>query len=447
MHWYRLVVYMFALLSFVWTVTAELPSPPQCAIDCQRQLIQSQAECSFADKTCLCADKDYQLALSSCVTSHCTMKDALLAKYVVSRQCDIPISQRYPRADPGTIIPFAIATILFIIRMATKAMHLGGGWGSDDYTLTVAYLLGIVVFSVNISMIDYGFGKNIWDIYPQDNITKAYKVRLAVPDPVDRHSLLAQRFYAFVLVYKALISLAKISVCLFLLRIFRSTAFRWTGYTMVGINSAIAITWMLLDSFHCLPVHLAWTQWEGLEQGKCINFTAATFANGIVNIIVDIVMVAMPIYEVSKLNLSPRKKMGVAVMFASGLVLTIIGIVRVIVFSHNSSIENPTYEMEALNRWSVIECHIAIVCACLPATRAMLASFSPGIVGVSTGEVSAGQKNQYNGPSRSNISMKVPPHKVNIAKTVSYSVDYVGRSPRGSSNGFIQLSDRVSDKG
>lgn len=27
------------------------------------------------------------------------------------------------------------------------------------------------------AVIHYGFGKNIWDIYPQDNITKAYKVR------------------------------------------------------------------------------------------------------------------------------------------------------------------------------------------------------------------------------------------------------------------------------
>lgn len=176
-------------------------------------------------------------------------------------------------------------------------------------------------------MIHYGFGKNIWDIYPQDNITKAYK-----------------HFFAFVLAYKALISLAKISVCLFLLRIFRSAVFRWTAYTMIGINSAIAVTWMLTDSFHCIPVHLAWTQWEGLEQGKCIDFTAATFANGIVNIMVDAVMVVMPIYEVSKLNLSLRKKVGVAVMFASGLVLTIIGIVRVVVFSENSSIENPTCE-------------------------------------------------------------------------------------------------------
>lgn len=89
---------------------------------------------------------------------------------------------------------------------------------------------------------------------------------------------------------------------------------------MIGINTAVALVWILVDSFHCIPVHLAWTGWEMEEQGKCINFIASTFANGFVNIAVDTVMVIMPIYEVSRLNLSVQKKVGVAVMLGAGLV-------------------------------------------------------------------------------------------------------------------------------
>lgn len=62
------------------------------------------------------------------------------AKYIASRQCDIPIPHRYPEADPGTIIPFALATILFVIRMIAKSLRLGGGWGPDDFTIMVAYV-------------------------------------------------------------------------------------------------------------------------------------------------------------------------------------------------------------------------------------------------------------------------------------------------------------------
>lgn len=89
---------------------------------------------------------------------------------------------------------------------------------------------------------------------------------------------------------------------------------------MIGINTAIALAWIFGDAFRCKPIHLAWTGWEQAEPGKCINFSASTAANGFVNIVVDATMVVMPVFEVVKLNLSVRKKLGVALMFAMGLV-------------------------------------------------------------------------------------------------------------------------------
>lgn len=89
---------------------------------------------------------------------------------------------------------------------------------------------------------------------------------------------------------------------------------------MIGINTAIAIAWVFGDAFRCKPIHLAWTGWENAEPGKCINFNQSTIANAFVNIIVDAAMVIMPMYEVMKLSLSIRKKLGVLLMFAVGLV-------------------------------------------------------------------------------------------------------------------------------
>ncbi|KAL1867219.1 hypothetical protein Plec18167_008760 [Paecilomyces lecythidis] len=339
------------------------------------------------------------------------------AKYVESRQCNIPVRRRYPVADAGTIVPFILATILVIIRVAAKSMRLGGGWGPDDFTIVAAYVLAIVVFSLNISMVRYGFGMNIWDIFPLDNITKAYK-----------------HFYVFILAYKGLISLAKISVCLFLLRIFQSTIFRYTAYTMVAINSAVAISWILVDALHCIPVHLAWTGWQNVEQGTCIDFNAATFANGFVNIAVDTVMVIMPVYEIMKLNLSPRKKIGVAFMFAIGLILTAIGVIRVIVFYYNSSPTNPTWDMQALNHWSVIECQVAIICACLPTTRAFISHIFPGVLQFTTGHVSSDQSQ----PCRPRETRRYT-EVSRISKTISYTVNYSDK--RSESTDSLQLVD------
>lgn len=142
-------------------------------------------------------------------------------------------------------------------------------------------------------------------------------VSLVYPTTYAKASVL-QRFFAYVLVYKVQISLAKISVCLFLLRIFRASAFRYITYAMIALNIAVAVTWVFADIFHCIPVRLAWTGWEKAEPGKCINFITSTIVNAFVNIIIDASMVVMPMYEVAKLSLSTRKKLGVLLMFAMG---------------------------------------------------------------------------------------------------------------------------------
>ena len=66
------------------------------------------------------------------------------AKFVESRQCNIPIRRRYAVADAGTIIPFIFATVLVMIRIAAKSMRLGGGWGPDDFTIVASYVRSIL---------------------------------------------------------------------------------------------------------------------------------------------------------------------------------------------------------------------------------------------------------------------------------------------------------------
>ncbi|KAB8213435.1 hypothetical protein BDV33DRAFT_196929 [Aspergillus novoparasiticus] len=278
----------------------------------QSALQQNNSTCSNSHTTCLCADHLSWSSWEQCILANCTVKESFTAKRLQSHKCDLPTHHGRPAADPALIIPLCLATIIFATRVSGKYMRIG--------------------------VTHHGFGKDIWNITPFGRITEIMKI-----------------FYVYVLLYKMQISLTKISVCLFLLRIFQSMAFRYTAYTIIGLNAAIAVTWVLVDGFRCTPVHLAWTGWAKEEQGECIDFIATTFANSFLNIAVDAVMIAMPVYEVIKLNLSARKKLGICVMFAMGLVWN----------------KNPTVELQPINIWSAIECQIAVVCACLPAARAI----------------------------------------------------------------------------
>jgi hypothetical protein len=118
--------------------------------------------------------------------------------------------------------------------------------------------------------------------------------------------------------YKIQISLAKISVVLFLLRIFQTPMFRYVAYGLIGINAAIGITWAFVDSFRCLPVHLTWNGWMNEETGQCINFINSILVNCLVNIFVDALTIVLPVWEVSKLQMPLRQKITVALMFIVG---------------------------------------------------------------------------------------------------------------------------------
>ncbi|KAF9894850.1 hypothetical protein FE257_004471 [Aspergillus nanangensis] len=403
---------------------ADSPNPelPQCAVTCQSQTLNNNSTlCASTDTSCLCADNVFQTTLTECVTADCTGREALVAKRASSRQCHVPYHKGHPEVEAATLVPLILATLLFLIRMTAKAIGLGGGWGPDDYTIIVAEILAIILFALNASMIHHGFGSNIWDIVPMEDITALYK-----------------RFYGFVILYKAQISLAKISVCLFLLRIFQSRAFRYVTYIIIGLNAAIAFTWILTDSLRCMPPRLAWTGWAGEEPGKCIDFMTATFANAFVNIAVDTVMVLMPVYEILKLNLNARKKAGVGIMFAMGLVLTVVAILRVVVFWFNRWGSNPTVELQPIVHWSVIEVQIAVLCACLPTTRAMFVHLFPGVIGESAG-TSYPQPTTPSGRGMFPNGRSTGGQKSAIAKTVSYSVDYGSKPQHGDEDSFVRL--------
>lgn len=255
--------------------------------------------------------------------------------------------------------------------------------------------------------------------------------------------------------YKVQISLAKISVCLFLLRIFQSRTFRYLAYALIGINASIGITWASVDAFRCSPTRLTWIGWTNEEPGYCINFIVAVLVNCLVNIFVDFILIMMPVYEVIKLQLPLRKKLAVASMFIVGSVyalpslalfnlrvtnqshsLTIIAIIRVVVFWTNRWGANETLGLYPLMHWSVIESQISVMCACLPAFRAIVLRWFPRFLG--------GSSNRTNATHTAEYYNKKSTASGNINKSMTYSVNYESRSPTSSD---VELVDMDSKHG
>lgn len=115
--------------------------------------------------------------------------------------------------------------------------------------------------------------------------------------------------------YGVAITLIKISILLFYRRIFTTPQFR----RRTEIVGALVIAWLfvnnLMAAFQCSPIRKAWLP---LTPGKCLQPLNLIVGFQAGNTTLDIVILALPIYAVSKLQMSLAKKISVLAIFLLG---------------------------------------------------------------------------------------------------------------------------------
>lgn len=126
-------------------------------------------------------------------------------------------------------------------------------------------------------------------------------------------------FFANEMLYVIHISITKISVCFFFLRIFdASPVFRRFAYPVIWANVLIMAVFVFIVIFQCKPIHLAWDGWAKEEPGTCLPIMKLVLGNAIINLAMDVAVIGLPIYETAQLQLSNAKKLGVSFMFSMG---------------------------------------------------------------------------------------------------------------------------------
>ena len=78
------------------------------------------------------------------------------------------------------------------------------------------------------------------------------------------------------------------------------------------------IAFTTATALQCIPIRIAWERWDGEHHGKCINLNADAWASAGVNIVLDLIVMVLPMRELSKLAMSRRRKFGIMLMFLGG---------------------------------------------------------------------------------------------------------------------------------
>lgn len=113
----------------------------------------------------------------------------------------------------------------------------------------------------------------------------------------------------------------KLSIILLYIRVF-STAqlgFRRCIYAALFFTLALAATFIIVITAACRPLQYFWTRYDGFSEGTCIDLGSFFAAFSVLNVSLDLFLLALPIPMVLKLHMSARKKMIVCALMMLGI--------------------------------------------------------------------------------------------------------------------------------
>ncbi|KAL7806754.1 hypothetical protein V8C26DRAFT_335213 [Trichoderma gracile] len=145
-------------------------------------------------------------------------------------------------------------------------------------------------------------------------------------------------------------------------------------YRLIPISIAVIVTmahiaFMLVFLFLCIPVE---KQWEPLVPGHCADAVPFYLTFSSLTIIFDVTTLILPFPILLKLQMKLRRKVALLCLFALGLFVTIVQIIRIQTIRN---LANYLDSAEAI-KWSIVETAVGIVIACVPTLAPLITYFS-----------------------------------------------------------------------
>ncbi|KAH8653225.1 hypothetical protein BGZ60DRAFT_533409 [Tricladium varicosporioides] len=342
------LVYWICLTSLA---IAQAPPITPCGLSCIVQTLPA-SNCAITNTTCQCTSRTLADDTAACMLANCSMGDTLVLSRFQANTCNSPYEDRSGLVVSIFIVVPALVAVLVISRLFSKL--LGGvesGW--EDWVIGLALVLVVPSIIFTFEMTSQGFGKHLYSLNEGDLLK------------------ILRSFYIAENIYVVALSVTKLSILCFYMRIFQHQAlFRtgvWTTIAFIVLSTTII---SILTIFQCRPITYFWNR--DIKGGVCLDVNALAYANSALSMVQDVVIVFLPIPVVWKINLDSRKKFGIGIMFALGGFGCIVSGIRLrslLVFGNSI---DPSWDYVPVVVWTALEIGVAMICSCLPALRTLL---------------------------------------------------------------------------
>ncbi|KAK9777710.1 putative Integral membrane protein [Seiridium cardinale] len=169
-------------------------------------------------------------------------------------------------------------------------------------------------------------------------------------------------YVAAIVVYAICVVLTKLSILCLYCRIFfpvKSLFYISWGFGIFILAYNLAL--IFVTAFECIPLSSIWTG----APGKCIETLPPFTTLGIINVVTDVGILALPVRHIMQLRLNITQRIQVCGMFLLCGLACVFGIIRVVALARAPP-GDPSYNQVWSGIWSFCEIAIGIVAACLP---------------------------------------------------------------------------------
>lgn len=238
-------------------------------------------------------------------------------------------------------------------------------FGLDDWFITFTLLAFTTQASINLTGVYYGIGKHLIDVKSLADVYKAMEYWLILA-----------------ILYTVTMTLLKVSIALFLLRIASKPWHRWILYGLIGVTVVFGLFFGCFLLFECHPISNFWT----LTQTNCIAETImikVTLVHSSIMAAGDWICALLPIALVWDVQMNKRMKTSVALILALGAFGGIATIVRIVYLSIVSTSKDILFVTGNVVIWSIIEPGVGIVAVCLATLRPLFRAAFEKTIGIS----------------------------------------------------------------
>ncbi|RGP68560.1 hypothetical protein FLONG3_8119 [Fusarium longipes] len=299
-----------------------------------------------------------------------------------------------PPSSAGAVTPAGVATtgialVIVIIRILTRRFVVKSSLGADDYLCIASLIFSFGFLGITLHLLQIGVGNHTWDIPISTYIPKFWQFSTSSN-----------------LIYCASISLSKLSVLAFYLRISIDKIVRRAVYFCIGLVVAYSVAYVLLVIFRCWPVSAGP---DPLQQDKCFDLSILAIYLIACSIAVDVFLMLIPFRIVKPLQIPMRQKLGLAFLFATGGSIIGVTIRRLTITLPVIKSYDYTWELPPQIILSFIEVNLSIVVVSIPALKPFFKRYIPFLIqsrirSQDKSSKNSGSNNQEKGDGCQNVS-------------------------------------------